>query len=628
MLDKGLINKYDAPICKLLCEKKNLTPAQEFALANIIKRYSEQLKESGIKLKEGKSPKSTMVRKKAPIIQIPKFDVMYDSAIKRLIIKVNAGSKERFDEMIGVIKHLPGREYVAAEKRWTVPRTLYSIEKLKSNSFRISEDVEKWTEKEVSLPSPSITGKFLERLYPFQREGVMEIERRDGVALLADEMGLGKTVQALTWLRVRKEIRPAVLVVPASLKVLWKNHISEWLPKEKKTTVLLRGGKKSHLSKIKKASIIIVNYDILAKHAKDILSISPKVIVFDECHMIKNPKAKRTVALSAVASRITHKIAISGTPAVNRPSEFFTTLNVLHPELWPSYFRFVNRYMVAKKSAFGQSYTGAANTLELHEMLTKTVMVRRLKKDVLQDLPDKIRAVVPVEITNRATYDEANNDLIRWLFENNGKEEASRAMRAEALVRFEKLKQLSLEGKIESVYEWVDNFLETEKKLVIITTHHSAVDRIVQHYGDLSVKMDGRDSAEGKEEAERLFQNDESVKIIVCNIKLAQGRTFTAASDVLFVELGWTPGEHDQAEDRVHRIGQESSKVNAWYIVGVNTIEEHIARLLDIKRKNLTAILNGEEAEESSILIALLDKYLAGEIVVPSRNPKAKKAAK
>jgi len=508
------------------------------------------------------------------------------------------------------VRRLEGRRWDSEKKVWTAWASTENIGLLQSWGFSLDD-------KLLSILSPkktedvSIDMKVLNLpgLYPFQLEGVKFLESRGGIGLIADEMGLGKTIQAIGWLKLHPEARPVFIVVPASLKLNWERELKKWLGKNTKVAVL---SGTNGVSPAALREINIINYDILGSWMDVILRSDPKVLIVDESHYIKNIRAQRTKAVKELAKACTHQIFLTGTPITNRPVEFFTTLNLLDPREFSSWFTYVKRYCGAKQGRFGWEVNGATNTEELHERLTRTVMIRRRKEDVLRDLPAKRRNVVPMEINNRRVYDAAEEDLLRWLREKFGTGRAEKAANAEALARFSYLKQLAAEGALEMQLQWIKDSLDSNGKLVLFAVHHATIDRLAEelrHYNP--VVVDGRVSIENRQRAVDAFQNDPECRLFIGNIRAAGvGITLTASSNTVFCELGWTPGEHDQAEDRVHRIGQEAESVNAWYLVAANTIMEEIAGLLDEKRKVLDAVLDGKETAEDSMLQALLHNRL------------------
>ena len=345
---------------------------------------------------------------------------------------------------------------------------------------------------------------------------------------------------------------------------------------------------------------------------KALIAYEPKVVIMDEVHYTKNGKAKRTRAAKQLAKKALHVMALSGTPIVNRPIEFFNSINMIRPDIFPSFWHFAEEFCGAKWNGFGWDFTGATNTKKLHKLLTETIMIRRRKEDVLTDLPAKIHAVVPFEIDNREEYKRASENIIDWILQSEGKEKAEKASQAEVLVEFEKLKQLAVRGKMEAVKEWISIFLESGEKLVLFATHTATLNALQVAFPKINVRLDGSTSQKGRQEAVDAFQRNDKIRLFLGNVKAAGvGITLTAASNVSFVELPWTPGEFEQAADRLHRIGQKNT-VNVWVLVAQETVEEDVATIISSKQKVLVAILDGEEVNQDTVLTELIKKIKGG----------------
>ena len=518
------------------------------------------------------------------------------------------------------VKTLAGRRWNAEKKLWTAPICLESVELLVDWKFSLGERLSAWYKKMLApLEEDVEVPGLLMELFPFQKKGVAFIESRDGRALVGDEMGLGKTIQALAYLQLHPEHRPAVVVCPASLKLNWEKEIHRAMPDVQTLILSGRYQKDKYQKPAKKGTneqnrIFIINYDILESWREPLEGLAqPKVIILDECHYIKNSKAKRTKAARTLCKKTPHVLCLSGTPITNRPQEMFTAINIIRQDLFPSFWKYAMRYCGAKHNGFGWDFTGATNTEELHKRLTRTIMVRRKKEDVLKDLPPKMRSVVPMPLENQEEYRKAENHFIDWLRGIDPKK-ASKAERAQALAEIEALKQLAVAGKIEAVKGWIQDHLESNGKLVVFTTHHKTIDYLSEALSDFSpVTLDGRTPLKARDEAITAFQTDPGVRVFLGNVKAAGvGITLTAASSVCFAEMGWTPGEHDQAEDRIHRIGQEADSINAYYLICPDTIEARIASLLDKKRAVLDMVLDGKETKDEAMLTELLKDMREG----------------
>ncbi len=628
-------NKIDASpmsnIAEFYIQKEFITPKQIAFVKKIIKKYHGQLSTNI-------TPRPI---KRLP--QQPQADEEYKKVEKMngnklaIIFRFPRGDK-RFRETVADIKSkVAGRRWEPElpGKPWTCPLSIENIEALNNLGFEIPNDLKEWQQQMTApiddIPEVDIPGLKGE-LYPFQKKGVEWIESRNGRALIADEMGLGKTVQALAWLQLHPEARPALIICPASVKLNWHREAHRWLDKPNVTVLYGRYDKDKPL-KIDDDSIIICNYDILPNQtirekrtgmkdrivelpntgwADALKKVGLKVIVTDESHYTKNSKALRTKAVKKLAKYADNMIALSGTPITNRPVEFFNTINMVNPRIFPKFWDYAKRYCDAKNNGFGWDFSGATNTKELHDKLTKTCMIRRKKAEVLPDLPKKVRSVVPLEIDNREEYNRAAANIIRWIEENEGLEQAKKAKQAEVLVEFEKLKQLAVKGKLDQAIKWIEDFIDIDGKLVVFADHQFTINALMKKFGKKAVKIDGSTPQKERQNVVDRFQNDDSIRLFIGSKAAKEGITLTASSNTCFLELWWVPGDHSQAEDRVHRIGQEADSVNAWYLIAERTIEEGLATILDEKQKVLSSVLDGEDTDDSSVLIELLNHYKKG----------------
>jgi SWI/SNF-related matrix-associated actin-dependent regulator 1 of chromatin subfamily A len=329
----------------------------------------------------------------------------------------------------------------------------------------------------------------------------------------------------------------------------------------------------------------------------------------DEIHYIKNNGARRTKATKLLAKGIPHVIGLSGTPIVNRPIEAYNAIKMIDPDLFTNGWEYAHRYCGARNNGYGWDFSGATNTEELHQKLVESIMIRRKKVDVLTDLPEKLYSFVPIELDNEKEYKAAEDDFIEFVHKTKGAVAAERASNAATLAEIEGLKQLAVKGKMAECIDWIKDFIEVDGKLVVFATHKFVIDSLMEAFPNISVKIDGSVTGEERQQSVDKFQNDSNIRLFVGNIKAAGvGITLTAASNVAFIELPWTPGDLVQAEDRCHRIGQKSS-VNIHYLLSSGTIEERIARLLDKKRKVLDAVLDGKETEQESLLSELMKEF-------------------
>jgi SWI/SNF-related matrix-associated actin-dependent regulator 1 of chromatin subfamily A len=486
---------------------------------------------------------------------------------------------------------------------WTVPLLKSVVSQLTEFGFTINPEIRSALETYVETPCIKIPG-LNGQLYPFQSQGVEFLESRNGRALIADEMGLGKTIQAIAYAQRHPEIRPILIVCPAALKYNWDQEIGKWMTIKKETGVLF-GTTPFFVDK----NIVIINYDIVQDWLFVLKQMDFQLLILDECHRIKNNAAGRTSAIKKLAKKIPHIIALSGTPIINRPIEIYNAVSLIDSTVIPPFWEFAERFCDAKHTRHGWNFNGSAHTKELHQLLTSTVMIRRLKKDVLKDLPDKTFHFTPIELSNRAEYDRAEKNFLRYVKDTKGQEAAIRSSRAEALSKINTLKQLAVKGKMKQVIEWIETFLESGEKLVVYAWHRETIDMLVSAFPTISVKIDGRTPANQSTQIVKQFQTDPSIVLFIGQMESAgEGITLTASSTIAILELPWTPKNIKQPIDRLHRIGQKEA-VMVHYLLARGTVEEDIAGLLDQKVKIADAILDGVDTEEEDLLYALINKY-------------------
>jgi superfamily II DNA or RNA helicase len=430
-------------------------------------------------------------------------------------------------------------------------------------------------------------------LEPFQRAGVAYVldARR---TFLADEQGLGKTVQALAALEA-DDAWPAIVVCPAALKLNWEREAARWLPHRSRTVVSGRGGTAPT------ADLTILNYEIVEAHSPTLRARHPRALVVDESHLVKNPRAQRTRAVRRLADAIPRdglRLALTGTPVMNHPDELIAQLRVLD--------RLSDFGSGARFSARFREGVGAEERLHWH--LRRHCFARRLKRDVLPQLPAKRRSVVPVALTNDAEYRVAERDVIEWLqtlpldlSELDAKIAAAR--RAERLAQLNALKRIAARGKLAAALSWIDDFLASDEPLVVFAHHQEIQEALLQRFDALHLL--GRDSQARRDATVAEFQAGSGPTLLVCSTAVAaQGITLTRATNVCFLELEWTPAIHDQAEDRVHRIGQHDA-VTAWYLLAADTIDETMARLIERKRDLVAAVTDGRERDDEPLVEAV-----------------------
>ena len=278
------------------------------------------------------------------------------------------------------------------------------------------------------------------------------------------------------------------------------------------------------------------------------------------------------------------------------------------------FWAFARRYCAARRGG-GGLLSGASNLAELNQKLRATCYLRRAMAEVIADLPAKRRVVVPMEIENRAEYTQAETDLMRWLLQAQADFHArlpgqpvivrdklrhqwddavaDRAGRSASVpVQVDFLKRLVALGKLPAVIAWVEDFLATGEKLVLFAWHQDVLARLAEYFAAPHIAGD-TPPAQRQDLVDR-FQADPACRLLVLSLNTGSlGLALTAAAHVAFVELGWTPAVHAQAEDRLHRLSQ-TRPVTAWYLLAADTIDDDLYDLLERKRAVIDGATDGD----------------------------------
>src|ERR671932_678697 len=317
-------------------------------------------------------------------------------------------------------------------------------------------------------PIPEVAAKLGGTLQPFQWAGVRyALDARP--TFVADEQGLGKTVEALATLEADGAY-PAIVICPASLKLNWERETRKWVPHRQ---VVVVEGKQAVPAT---GEITILNYEIVAAHREHLVRMLPRALVVDESHYAKNPQAKRTQAVRRLAAAIDDgalRLALTGTPVLNHADELISQLRVIG-----------RLEDFGSGARFSRQFQGPLTEERLHWHLRRRCFVRRLKSEVLPQLPPKRQVVVPVALDNEREYRLAEQDVITWLREQplelselNARIAAT--LRAERLAQLNTLKRLAATGKLGAPLAWIDDFLQSEEPLVLFSGNREVQKRLV-----------------------------------------------------------------------------------------------------------------------------------------------------
>jgi SWI/SNF-related matrix-associated actin-dependent regulator 1 of chromatin subfamily A len=454
---------------------------------------------------------------------------------------------------------------------------------------------------------------------PYQLAGIAYATRRQNT-LIADEMGLGKTIQAIGAWNADTAAKSALVVCPASLKINWAREWQKW--DTRSATVGIANGS------IPATDIVIVNYDILHKHSAALRAREWDLLISDECHYAKNPKAARTKSLLGAWDKDPEKriapiparrrIFLTGTPILNRPIEVWPILHAIAPAgIGKNWRHFVTRYCAGVQGRHGWDVSGSSNLTELQDELRATCMVRRLKSQVLTELPAKRRQIITLpadgcakiigaEIEAQVALDDRMASLrvaveLAKTQDDAAYDAAVTALHDAGMAAFaeiSKIRHATAMAKLPLVIQHVRDQLDAGGKIVLFAHHHDVIDALAAEFGACAVTLTGSDSQEHRQASVDRFQNDDACTLFLGSIGAAGvGITLTESAHVIFAELDWVPGRISQAEDRTHRIGQTRS-VLIQHLVLDGSIDAKMAKTLVEKQAVIDAALDDRERNE------------------------------
>lgn len=444
--------------------------------------------------------------------------------------------------------------------------------------------------------------------------------------LLADEPGLGKTAQSVVAASVA-DAYPLLAVVPNVVKMNWAREVERWTPQRRATVISGDGGQIDAF-----ADVFIVNYEVLDRHLAWLSSIGLKGMVVDEAHFIKNLGSQRSQNVLALAGRIREQVrdplmlALTGTPLINDVEDFDAIWRFLGwangekpgPEL-------MERLDATGFTPADKSFYPAAR-----DAVISMGIVRRKKKDVAADLPDKLVADLPVQLDDeygrsirqaekelgerlaaryrriieargdKVRIGEADDDIVRLVASQELEESKAAGTGAENV--FTMVRRIG-QAKAVLAADYAAQLQRSVGKVVFFAKHIDVMDAAEAHFaaaGLRTVSLRGDQTATARQSAIDAFNSDPDVAIAVCSLTAAGvGVNMQAASNVVLAELSWTAAEQTQAIDRVHRIGQEEP-VTAWRIIAAHTIDTKIAELIDSKQVLAARALDGEAVDPTS----------------------------
>ena len=447
-------------------------------------------------------------------------------------------------------------------------------------------------------------------LLDYQVEGVTFAmnQRR---SYIADEMGLGKTAQgiALAVAAIDAGLSPVLVVVPPSLRLNWVREFGKFSPA---TTVATLTGRTLPDS-LPQAQVLIIGDAVLPSWADEDTPFLPgkvKALIVDEAHRIKNPKALRTASIKRVVDALPSDglvTLLSGTPLIAHPGDLAMPITILSKmnRFGGSIGNYLDTYCPKNRLCrFGSREVDLAMLPDLHERLLAgddPFMIRRSRADVVS-LPSKGRVAVtfPMSKALERRYLSAHRDLLSYLSsEGYSAKRLASASRAEALVKMGHLRRLAAEGIQDSVCDHVRGILaaDPQAKVFVAAVFRDDVDVLATALG--AVKIKGGMSDKAKMASVDSFQNDPECRVLVGNIQAAGvGFNLTAGSHCVVASLPWDSASLTQAEDRLHRIGQERDVLIHVGVAGLSdgtpSISENLWTIIQTKHGVSSTVIDGE----------------------------------
>ena len=496
-----------------------------------------------------------------------------------------------------------------------------------SKSNKVTYIIDYTEDCKISPKINDLPKNLLKSLYRFQKQGIIFGIKKFSRLLIADEMGVGKTVQAIGLSSLYQKDWPVLVICPSSLKFAWRDEITTWLSEilnENDVQVIKHS--KHEFKQDKK--YYVISYDLSVRMVDKIIEKKFNYIIADEAHYLKSRTAKRTQSLTPILQRAKRVVLLTGTPILAKPMEIFPLLHILRPDKFKGFKEFGSRYCDPKILRFGIiDWSGSSNSRELNSILNK-LMIRRLKKDVLSQLPPKKRQKIEISTDSKIIkklkilmeksskkFEELlgtqieldklgiNIDDLKTEKEKEKEGNSDKKEKEEDTVlnKFNKAYALTGEAKLPGIKDYVNYLVDNSCKFLIFAHHTEILDAIEEVI--LSdkigyIRIDGKVAVEKRQELVNKFQSDEECLVAILSITAcATGLTLTKASTVVFAELHFTPSIMIQAEDRAHRIGQDAGCVNIHYLVGADTLDVLLFRKLNEKQNIVSTTLDNKSKD-------------------------------
>ncbi|NWW99515.1 ZRAB3 endonuclease, partial [Caloenas nicobarica] len=474
-----------------------------------------------------------------------------------------------------------------------------------ASTFQETPTLEASYPENVDAKLSFLPERLRKKLLPFQEKGIIFALQRNGRCMIADEMGLGKTIQAISISYYYKNEWPLLIVVPSSLRYPWVDEMEKWIPELSPDDISIIQNK-TDTGRISTSKVTILGYGLLTSDAQTLVDTlyrqNFKVVVVDESHYMKSRNATRSKILLPIVQKSLRAILLTGTPALGRPEELFMQIEALFPRKFGTWNEYAKKYCNARVRFFGKrtqwDCRGASNLEELHQLLGE-IMIRRLKNDVLTQLPPKVRQRIPFDLPQAAAKN-LNTTFAEWeKLMRNLSSDATESHFSQVMNLITRMYKETAIAKAGAVKDYIKMMLQNDKLKFLVFAHHlsmlQACTEAVIENKVRYIRIDGSVPSAERIHLVNQFQKDPDTRVAILSIQAAgQGLTFTAATHVVFAELYWDPGHIKQAEDRAHRIGQCSS-VNVHFLIAKGTMDTLMWAMLNRKAKVTGSTLNGKK---------------------------------
>ena len=469
-------------------------------------------------------------------------------------------------------------------------------------------DVERWQEaleeareyvrrRESALLAPNRISPaphaFVGKLAAFQEEGLAFLLRTDR-CLLADEMGLGKTVQALALLSHTGGY-PVLVVAPAHLMRNWESEIARFLRKPDGSNVAVHVMKGLKPYALPPADMYLMHYLLLRGWKEALPEFSFETVLFDEIQELRHSGTEKYSAASLLAADAGRIVGLSGTPIYNRGAEIWNVVNILDYHFLGDYDSFTREWCYG----YGNQIVAKPELLGEH-LRREGLMLRRVKQDVLSDLPPKRRLVMTID-SDDAAYRRCMRPMLEKLRRLKRDTEMSASVRALMELEVEQgERQATGIAKAPYVAQFVRGLLEAGEKVLLFTHHHQVVDLYKRELrGFIPAFITGRETTAQKERSVERFMSGRT-NLCCISLRAASGLNLQRASCVVFGELDWSPAVHSQAEDRAHRMGQQDS-ILCYYLVSSGGSDQDMQDALGLKVSQFVALMGDEPQSPESV---------------------------